>query len=212
MVHISHQKHFVRYCIYCVVIICHCYYCSEVSCREGPGVLKIYLDSKVFLYHTKCSIPKPKTSMGACKQLKIRKMKRLLCFSRLTPRLICSDNDRQGHWWRQLKLLLLLPLLKIKSNGLVIWNFFEIFNQIWSFFRHFTHFNGQVAKQKEINDVVSKCVVNTPDSEIYRGVCLSAINGFCPSTIKRSQNLSHISKAEEMIFWDGQYYNLEDRF
>ena len=66
--------------------------------------------------------------------------------------------------------------------------------------------------------MVSKCVVNTPDSEIYRGVCLSAINGFCPSTIKRSQNLSHISKAEEMIFWDGfhsiegQYYNLEDRF
>ena len=124
IVHISHQKHFLRYCIYCVVIICHCYYCSEVSCREGPGVLKIYLDSKVFLYHTKCSIPKPKTSMGACKQLKIRKMKRLLCFSRLTPRLICSDNDRQGHLWRQLKLLLLLPLLKIKSNGLVIWNFF----------------------------------------------------------------------------------------
>ena len=71
------------------------------------------------------------------------------------------------------------------------------------FFRHFSHFNRQAAKQKEINDVVSKCVVNTPDSEIYRGVCLSAINGFCPSTIKRSQNLSHISKAEEIIFWDG---------
>ena len=81
--------------------------------------------------------------------------------------------------------------------------FLEIFNQIWSFFRHFRHFDRQAAKQKEINDVVSKCVVNTPDSEIYRGVCLSAINGFCPSTIKRSQNLSHISKAEEMIFWDG---------
>ena len=125
--HGTHQwpkKYFVRYSIYCVVIICHCCYCPEISCRKGPGVFKIYLDSAVFLYYTKCSIPKLKTLMVACKQLKIRKMKRLMCFRRLTPRLICSDNDRQGHWWRQLKLLLLLPLLKIKSNGLVIWNFF----------------------------------------------------------------------------------------
>ena len=125
MVHISDQKTFceIFHLLRCDHI-CHWCYCSEVSCRKGLGGFKIYLDSEVLLYHTKCSIPKLKTSMGACKQLKIRKMKRSLCFSRLTPRLICSDNDRQGHWWRQLKLLLLLPLLKIKSNGLVIWNFY----------------------------------------------------------------------------------------